>query len=382
MRIKRHAIKILCTIVLWATVCGFTVLPRTDYTLTVYAGDKLYIISYPEVDISRGALYIKDVDAVIDRIYSDTAILPTDATVCFHPGKEQKFTFTKERQGKHLIKSHLKAQISDALKEGKAMVYAKFQTAKPSVTEEDLIRQTALRAEFSTDYSSSSDARKNNISLACCAINGTFLKNGGKLSFNAYVGERNRERGYQEAKIILNGKFESGVGGGVCQVSTTLYTCALLAGMDVTERHQHTLLVSYIEPSFDAMVSSASDLCFTNNSGAGIFIEALADGNRLLFRFYGLEMDFSVERHYELVSVEDSGYDEILDQTGELCEGEEQKIITPSISTVKSKGFITVKKNGVKITTLLSQDVYLGRRGVIAKKGHAIGYSRNSMPIT
>lgn len=110
-------------------------------------------------------------------------------------------------------------------------------------------------------------------------MNLTEIANGEEFSFNAAVGERTEERGYSTAKVIENGKFVEGVGGGVCQVSSTVYNCALLSGLTVTERHRHSLAVSYVEPSFDAMVSySYADLRFYNDTGKSVFIVADADG--------------------------------------------------------------------------------------------------------
>lgn len=148
-----------------------------------------------------------------------------------------------------------------------------------------------LRAEFSTNYSASSEERKNNISLAVKSLDNTFVDVGGEFSFNRTVGPRTEKRGYQKAKIIVKGEFVEGVGGGVCQVSTTLYNAVLLAGLRVTEYHPHSLPVSYVAPSFDAMVNSGSaDLRFVNNTHNPVIIKAKADGNTLKIQVIGEPM--------------------------------------------------------------------------------------------
>ena len=127
---------------------------------------------------------------------------------------------------------------------GKAMPFYDLQPKK-----------IVLRAEFSTNYSSSTDARKFNVALASKTLDNTLVDINGEFSFNYTVGERTERRGYKKAKIIVGGEFVDGVGGGVCQVSTTLYNAVLLAGLKIIECHPHSLPVSYVAPSFDAMVN-------------------------------------------------------------------------------------------------------------------------------
>ena len=134
-------------------------------------------------------------------------------------------------------------------------------------------KDIVLRATFSTDYSKSSAERKHNVGLAAKSLDNVFVDAGGEFSFNKTVGERTYKRGYKSAKIIVNGEFTEGVGGGVCQVSTTLYNAALLAGLEISEVNQHSVAVSYVAPSFDAMVNSGSaDLRFINRTHNPVII--------------------------------------------------------------------------------------------------------------
>ena len=148
-----------------------------------------------------------------------------------------------------------------------------------------------LRASFYTSYSASSNERKHNIALAAKALNNTLVESNGEFSFNRCVGERTEKRGYKKAKIIVSGEFVDGIGGGVCQVSTTLYNAVILAGLNIIECHPHSLPVSYVEPSFDAMVNSGwADLKFINNTHNPIIIKAFANGDRLLIEIWGQKM--------------------------------------------------------------------------------------------
>ena len=123
-----------------------------------------------------------------------------------------------------------------------------------------------LMGEYSTSYASSSAARKHNIELAASAVNGAVIGVGEEFSFNVTVGVRSRRRGYLPAPVIVSGKYTTGVGGGVCQVSTTLYNAVLRSGLEVVSVSRHSIPVSYVPRSMDAMVSGATDFRFKNNT--------------------------------------------------------------------------------------------------------------------
>lgn len=145
-----------------------------------------------------------------------------------------------------------------------------------------------LIASFTTYYGESSAGRKHNVALACSLIDGITLYPEDEFSFNSTVGKRTEERGFKSAYIIKNGEFVEGVGGGVCQVSSTLYNAVLLADLTVTKVSPHSLPVSYVSPSFDAMVSSGSDLRFVNTLNAPVTIKASADGKYVKCEIYGV----------------------------------------------------------------------------------------------
>ena len=119
---------------------------------------------------------------------------------------------------------------------------------------------------------------------------------GESFSFNKTVGRRTEENGFRRAKIIVGGQYTDGVGGGVCQASTTLYNAALLAGMKVTAVSRHSLVPSYVDPSFDAMVNgSGSDLKFVNAGEDPVFIRAVATNGKATAEFYSSELPYKVQ---------------------------------------------------------------------------------------
>jgi hypothetical protein len=120
---------------------------------------------------------------------------------------------------------------------------------------------------FETPIHDHDESRIKNIKIAAKALTGYVLKKGEEFSFNTVVGERTTEKGYEEATIFVSGEKVDGVGGGICQISSTLYNLALLSKFEITERHVHQLPVTYVEKGKDATVAFGSlDLRFVNNS--------------------------------------------------------------------------------------------------------------------
>ena len=223
-----------------------------------------------------------------------------------------------------------------------------------------------LRAEFSTEYKTSTNERAHNISLAVSKINGAFLDVGQEFSFNKTVGKRTEQNGFKRAKIILNGIFVDGVGGGVCQVSTTLYNAVLRANLPVTEYHPHSLAVSYVDPSFDAMVNSGTaDMRFVNDTAMPILIKATATNRQVKFSIYGKAMTEKVHFSSEKIcEVPPQSIEFIDDET--LFEGEQEFITYPK-NGLKSRAFITVVKDGKTTTRLLRKDYYKPIRATIKR---------------
>lgn len=209
-------------------------------------------------------------------------------------------------------------------------------------------KKLVQRSVFSTEYGTSSEERKHNVELAVKSLNNTFVDINGEFSFNRIVGERTEMRGYQNAKIISKNKFVDGIGGGVCQVSSTLYNAVLLADLNVIEVHPHSVAVSYIEPSFDAMVNYYSaDLKFINNTKNPIIIKARANGERIVITIIGEEMDYRIKRQSTVIENVAPIEEFIEDETGEYgLQSGEEKVIFNGKEGIKSEGFlIRIGKN-------------------------------------
>lgn len=341
------------------------ILKKNEINLTINVNGKTFCYYYPEIDFSEGRYYLKNAEEVAEDIYFSSLDFPVNASYVLHSEREQPFEFKEEKVGLGVDKQALLTSIDKVLNSGGGVINVdKFVPVKPEITLPELKKQLLKRGEFSTGYSASAATRKSNILLACKLLNGTETGIGEEFSFNEIVGDRTEERGFFSAKVIENGRFTEGVGGGVCQVSSTVYNCALLSGMTVTERHRHSLAVSYVEPSFDAMVSfSYADLRFLNDSGSPVLIVADANGERLRIRIYGEENCYRYKRISLVNELIDPLPEEIV-YTSELFPGETKQMVYPK-KGIRSAGVIEKYLNEKLIERkLLVTDEYSPLRGI------------------
>ena len=149
-------------------------------------------------------------------------------------------------------------------------------------------------------------SRSHNVDVATAFINGTVLMPGDQASTSDLMKERIPENGYETGSAMYNGAMEDAVGGGVCQVATTLYNALLKAEIQIDRRSNHSMIVDYVPPSKDAAIALGSkDLVFTNNLDYPIYIRGETDGTNVIFTVYGKETR-PENRTVEYVSVEDS----------------------------------------------------------------------------
>lgn len=297
------------------------------------------------------AFYLKGCASVLCRIAAEERVAPQDASVSF---SKDGFCYEADRSGRRVDEAQLSLDVTAALRtRSDATVDIPFVEERAERTEEDVRRDTACLASFSTVYDPNAEGRAHNIRLACGKIDGTTLAPHASFSFNAAVGRRTAENGFREAKVISDGKFVSGVGGGVCQVSTTLYNCALLSGMKVTESSAHSLQVGYVPPSFDAMVSDTSDLRFDNPYDMPVYLACKASDGKLTVTVYGR----SDGMRYECESVIKRT---IAPPEPKIVEGEEEKVLRAAKEGLVSEGYLRVYRGDVLLERRkLRADSYL-----------------------
>lgn len=146
-------------------------------------------------------------------------------------------------------------------------------------------------SSFTTKIYTKDSERQNNLSVACSALNGTVVKPGDTFSFTNTIGKATSSKGYEKADVFVDGEVEHALGGGICQVSTTLYNAVnLVSKLKVTERHSHSNDVPYIEKGKDAAVAYGSyDFKFVNNREHNIKIEAKNTKNTVTIKLYELK---------------------------------------------------------------------------------------------
>ena len=244
---------------------------------------------------------------------------PFENAEVFFNNKTKKLDFSNEKIGIKVNKEQLYNLIYNNLqKTTNIEIDLPTEYINPEITKENLESLIIKQSSFSTSYLSSSNGRKNNIKIATSKLNGYKIEPNATFSFNEAVGKRLSENGYKEANIIKDGNFVKGVGGGVCQVSTTLYNALLLANIDITEVHKHTLPVSYVKPALDAMVSwSTADLKFKNTTKYPIFILSSCNGSTITFSIYGntKEKNIKIKTRSEIVKEIPYEKDEIIPDT-------------------------------------------------------------------
>ena len=215
-----------------------------------------------------------NLNKMLNTIEKNLYLAPRDAKLKINPNSNKVFLIEKEVVGRKLNKEKLIQDICFNYINNKKMCFnLEILTLTPNEKEKDFQKFSNLRADFSTNISSSTQDRKHNIKNALISLNKVEILPNQIFSFNKTVGKRTAENGYRNAKIIVNNEFVDGLGGGVCQVSSTLYNSALLAGLEIIEANKHSKQVSYVNFGFDAMVNfGSSDLKFRNNTNEKLTI--------------------------------------------------------------------------------------------------------------
>lgn len=328
---------------------------------------KNFEISYTSV--------LADIDEKIDEIISQVEQEAEPASLVFTPDKEEAFEIDYGQNAILVNRDLLYSEIDNSLKNNKkAKIEIPIIEIENQIDVEALKNSVIKRSEFSTSYATSSASRKNNVKKAIESFNGMIVEPGQTISFNETTGPRTTENGYQSAHIIVGGVYVNGMGGGVCQASTTLYNALLLADVEVLSVNHHSLPASYVPLSFDAMVSgSYSDLVFKNNLESPIYIKTFADDNEIKVEIYGQKFDdgITIKRRAELVKVLPHDGDKIVaDVKGEyanriLYKGEYYRVKYPR-EGYESKGYLQYYKDGELIEEKeIRHDFYQPQNGIV-----------------
>ncbi len=234
--------------------------PDTDYTI-IFSADEDRLAS----DLSE-----------MEHMWNKAA---KNGAISGYSKESNSFTYSGEEPGVAIDSEKLKKDIEDAVasKKFSAKIDVSTTVVEPEISAAKAKELYKTIGTFTTN-TTANPARNNNIKLAAQAVDGTILEVGETFSFNLCTGNRTTEKGYQPAGAYQNGVLVEEPGGGVCQVSSTLYHAVIYSGLTTVERHAHTFEPSYVTPGEDATVSydgyAGPDLKFVNSSSSAIAIRA------------------------------------------------------------------------------------------------------------
>lgn len=187
--------------------------------------------------------------------------------------------------------SAIKNYIQNEWNHSDATIALVIDEDQPLGSAEELSQVTDVLGQYTTSYSTSGTARSANISNGCSLINGTTLYPGEEFSVLDTITPFTEANGYYPAGSYLNGVVVESIGGGICQVSTTLYNAVLLSELEVTERYNHSMIINYVDPSMDAAIAEngGKNFKFINNTDYPIYIEGYTQNKQITFVIYGKE---------------------------------------------------------------------------------------------
>ena len=325
-------------------------------------------------------------DEFMDKNFDMFASKVSNASITRENGQ---FKIKDESDGVKIDKDSTKLKLDEALKSvqdgSQVNITADTEVDKAKIKRSDLEAIKDVLGTYTTDFSSSSPARANNIRVGSNKLNGHLLMPGEVLSGYENMKPFTAENGYQIAHAYENGQVVDSVGGGACQIATTLYNASLRAEIGIKERKNHSMTVSYCPASADAAIAGTyKDIKIVNNKDTPIYVESYTNGGKLTFTIWGKETR-SADRKVEYVS-------EVLSNTPAGVTYKDDPSL-PAGSQVKesaghngrtSRLWKVVTVNGAQVEkTLISTDTYMVsnsvyRRGTGAGKAAASSSAQGS----
>ncbi|MBQ4161054.1 MAG: VanW family protein [Clostridia bacterium] len=338
---------------------------QADFEEAILSGGGEYTLS-----LSKAKPLQVDVEELYALVYCE----PADAHYTIE-GKE--VTITPEVNGKSFDKAEATRQLS-GFGEGSEDVVISLDVKEASVKAEDINKTlfADVLGKYSTKYMTSNKPRANNVELAARYVDGTILLPGDEFSYNNIVGPRTYERGFKAASVYENNKMVDGLGGGICQTSSTIYAAVLYADLEVTERHEHSLEVHYIDLGIDATVAYGTlDFRFKNNTTAPIKIVAKAGGGTVNVQILGTNEnpDKKVEIKTDRISFTPHGTTTVNDPTLPIGQ---QKEDAEGFNGAVINTYKIISENGKQISNkLIHKSTYRMANRVVR-----VGVDPNAVP--
>lgn len=299
----------------------------------------------------------------LDAIYKDIFKLPVDASYTINPyvvyPSSNGLDFAISMEDANAIISNQQDEYTIPLK----ITY-------PNVTTNQIGNEAFpdLLSQFSTSFTSSGYNRSKNIILSSAKLNGLVLMPGEEFSYNQAVGQRTKAAGFRKAGAYSNGKVVQEVGGGICQVSSTLYNAVLYANLEIVERTNHYFNPGYVKAGLDATVSwGGPDLRFKNNRNYPIRIVTDTSGKKLKVYIYGLKTDDDCTVVLDPRYISSVSYKTTYQKDPSLATGETRVISSGSNGCKTATYKYVYDKNGTLISSeCISRDTYSPHNKVVA----------------
>lgn len=299
----------------------------------------------------------------LDAIYKDIFKLPVDASYTTNP-----YVVYPSSNGLDFAISMEEAKAIISNQQDEYTIPLKI--TYPNVTTNQIGNEAFpdLLSQFSTSFTSSGYNRSNNIILSSAKLNGLVLMPGEEFSYNQAVGQRTRAAGFREAGAYSNGKVVQEVGGGICQVSSTLYNAVLYANLEIVERTNHYFNPGYVKAGLDATVSwGGPDFRFRNNRNYPIRIVTDTSGKKLRVYIYGLKTDDDCTVVLDPRYISSVPYKTTYQNDASLATGETRVISSGSNGCKTATYKYVYDKNGTLISSeCISRDTYSPHNKVVA----------------
>lgn len=307
----------------------------------------------------------KKLRSILERIKTEIDQEEVNASAIYKNGK---VIFNKEIIGKNIDVDKNMDLLENILLEKKfSPIELIVDNVYPRVRYNDISVIEKVVSTFSTSFNSQKVDRSFNIKLACDKINNTVLLPGDLFSMDKALGTRSVTNGYRNAPVIIKGKLLEGVGGGVCQVTTTLYVAVLKSKLEVVERRPHSMPLGYVEPGQDATISEGYiDFKFKNNKEYPILISAQVSGSNITIRIVGIKEKVSQTVRLKSVVVKELAPEKemvIHDKTIPVGEVVVEKTALTGRRVVVYRE--TYENNKLIEREKVSEDTYQPARGII-----------------
>ncbi|MEA4970400.1 MAG: VanW family protein [Candidatus Pelethousia sp.] len=313
-------------------------------------------------------------------------VQPLDATASYDPTAEGRFVITEEVAGRQTDVHSLAQALQGRIQSGDtAPLEAGFLALLPAYTADQARADTQLVSKFSTSFAGSTYGVKNrvfNIKKAASLIDGAILAPGEEFDMNATLGPRNEEGGWKIATGILDGTYVQEYGGGVCQVSTTLYNAVLMADLTVIERYHHSWPLGYVAVGRDATISTGGpNFRFVNSSEVPVIISATADTKEktITVRLYGRPLAEGVTislKSKKTATLADLGTEYTVDRSLPPGQTEEVRKSRRGCIAVTWKEYYSAEGDFIR-KVQVSEDKYRSIKGLIKVSGQQVSPQQN-----